>query len=140
MYSSIRFFLTALFSLALLLSLPGCAKDESGIDPNVDVAALTAQLDSGDDQVVVDALANLWQAEARLKPALPKLIELLKHDNPEIRQLASYNIYVLGEEAKAAIEPIKELVKTERDTNARLQHVNTWNSIDPENATPVGQN
>ena len=57
-----------------------------------------------------------------------------------MRQLASYNIYVLGEDAKAAIEPIKELVKTERDTNARLQHANTWNSIDPDNATPLGQN
>ena len=136
-----RIFLSGLFSVLLLVSLPGCGGgDDSGIDANVDVDALSAQLESTDENVVIEALGNLWQAEERMLPTLPKLIELLKHKNPEVRQLASYNIYVLGEDAKDAIEPIKELVKTERDTNARLLHANTWNSIDPENATPLGQN
>ena len=127
--------------LLLTLGLVGCgAKDESGINADIDVSGLTAQLDSTDDQQVIDSLGQLWQAGPRLKPLLPKLIELLKHSNPEVRQLASYNIYVLGEDAKEAIEPIKALMKTERDPNARMQHVNTWNSIDPDNATPMGQN
>ena len=132
---------TSLFGLFLTLSLVGCGGgDESGIDANVDVSALTAELDSSDDAAVIDALANLWQAEDRMLPTLPKLIELLKHDNAEVRRLASYNIFVLGEDAKDAIEPIKALLKTERDAGARAQHANTWNSIDPDNATPLGQN
>ena len=134
-------FLSGLLGLFLLVSLAGCGGgDESGINPDVDVDGLTAQLDSTDDNVIVEALGNLRQAEDRLLPVLPKLIELLDHKNPEVRTLASYNIYVIGEDAKDAIPKIKELVKSERDTNARLQHVNTWNSIDPDNATPVGQN
>ena len=141
MKPNFRNILSGLFSILLFISLPGCGGgDDNGINSDVDVDALTAQLDSSDENVVIEALGNLWQAEDRLLPTLPKLIELLKHKNPEVRQLASYNIYVLGEDAKAAIEPIKELVKTERDTNARLQHANTWNSIDPDNATPLGQN
>jgi|SaaInl4_100m_RNA_FD_contig_21_685851_length_511_multi_7_in_0_out_0_1 HEAT repeat protein len=141
MKPNFRNILSGLFSFLLFVSLPGCGGgDDNGINSDVDVDALTAQLDSSDENVVIEALGNLWQAEDRLLPTLPKLIELLKHTNPEVRQLASYNIYVIGEDAKAAIEPIKELVKTERDTNARLQHANTWNSIDPDNATPLGQN
>ncbi len=130
---SLRLALTNLvvsFSLVVLL---GCGEsDQSGIDRNVDVAALSAELESADDARVVEALANLWQAEERLKPLLPKLIELLKHKNTEIRRLASYNIYVLGENADAAIEPIKAVIKIERDPNARSQHLNTLSAIAPE--------
>lgn len=136
-----RFLMTGCLALLLTVVLVGCGeKDESGIDANIDVSGLTAQLESQDDQQVIDSLGQLWQAGSRLKPLLPKLIELLKHSNPEVRQLASYNIFVLGEDAKDAIEPIKALLKTERDPNARMQHVNTWNSIDPDNAKPMGQN
>lgn len=141
MKSMIQKLVTSLFVLLLVLVLPGCGGgDESGIDSNVDVSALTAELDSSDDAVVIDALANLWQAEDKMLPTLPKLIELLKHNNAEVRRLASYNIFVLGEDAKDAIEPIKALLKTEKDPGARSQHANTWNSIDPDNATPLGQN
>ncbi len=141
MKSIIQKLVTSLFGLLLVLALPGCGGgDDSGINPDVDVTALTSDLDSSDDAVVIESLSNLWQAEDRMLPTLPKLIEFLKHDNAEIRRLSSYNIFVLGEDAKDAIEPIKALLKTERDPGARSQHANTWNSIDPDNATPLGQN
>ena len=121
--------------MALLLEGTGCG--EYSVEfrrERVDAGAIAEKLASSEDAAVIEALSQYWQVEEVLPKGLPRFVELLDHKDPEIRQLASYNLFRMGAEAKSAVDSVKKALESEWDVNARLQHEKTLESISSQDS------
>jgi HEAT repeat protein len=120
--------------VALLLGLAfctGCGEQAKKVDLNAQLAGL-----SGDPDARIAALAEIATLGPEAAPAVPRIIPLLKDEDPVVRRTAAYALGSIGPEAKAAVPDLKELL----DPNLQDQFTaaaNALRAIDPDSVPAV---
>ncbi len=104
--------------LLLVVVPPGFAQKSTGKDPKDPVlsdkplSAWVEQLNSADTTPRRDAATVLLKSGDRIKPATPKLLQILKDGNdPDSRQLAAFIIGSLKLEPKMTAGPLTDALK-----------------------------
>lgn len=113
---------------ALALLTTGCGE----ATPKVDLTAQLAGL-SGDTEAKANALAEISKLGPEAASAVPKIIPLLKDEDPIVRRTAAYTLGLIGPAAKAAVPDLKAMLQTD-DRDQLTAVANALRSIDPASA------
>lgn len=117
--------------LGVLLLGVGCGPKVANVDLKKQMDAL-----SGNSDAKVAALAEISTLGAEARPALDKIIALLKDEDPVVRRTAAFALGAMGPAAKAAVADLKALLQT-TDRDQMTAAANALNSIDPSSMKGV---
>lgn len=127
--------------LALLLATPvfGQAAEQKPAVPPEQIAELIRQLDGADMASRVRAKSAYQKLQKIGKPAVPQLLDAMKHKSPWVRLWAGAALAGMGE--PGAIEPLLKMLK-DPNVNARMiatYHISGFHNRDPRIAPAIAR-